>query len=114
MAMQIDLRIMSGVEDGRQISLELAQGDGLVEGEDWLVRFGRHEENDVHLRYDSFASRFHARLRLAPEGWRLEDCDSKNGTFVEHGLEETRVSGQIALAPGTLFRVGRTWFLILE
>jgi S1-C subfamily serine protease len=45
---------------------------------------GRH--NDAELRFDPDAdlavSGRHARFRLAPEGWIVEDLDSRNGTFV--------------------------------
>jgi len=114
MTTHIDLRIMSGVEDGRQVSLELAQGDGLIEGETWLIRFGRHEDNDIHRRYDCFPTRFHERLRWRNASCWLEHCDSKTGTSIEHDLDDLRLNGCIPLIPGALFRVGRTWFRILE
>ena len=58
------------------------------------------------------SSRNHARLYLRGEHWWLEDCNSKNGTFIEEDDEDARVSGMIELSPGQLFRVGRTWLRI--
>jgi hypothetical protein len=37
----------------------------------------------------------------------LEDGGSRNGTFIEKDPEP--LEGRVALRPGTLFRVGRTW-----
>ena len=44
--------------------------------------------------------------------WYLEDCNSKNGTFVEDGDEDVRVTEMLELSVGQLFRVGRTWLRI--
>jgi putative peptide zinc metalloprotease protein len=42
---------------------------------------GRSRDNDVVVN-DKFASRYHARIWREPAGYRLEDLDSVNGTFV--------------------------------
>lgn len=47
----------------------------------------------------------HARLIRGDDGWRLEDLDSKNGTFVDEQRVEHRL-----LRDGDVFAVGRTFF----
>jgi pSer/pThr/pTyr-binding forkhead associated (FHA) protein len=52
-------------------------------------------------------------LRLDDAGnWWLVDQNSRNGTFIEEGANEARVSGAIPVTPGQLFRVGHTWLRI--
>jgi hypothetical protein len=107
--LQVDIMVMSGVEDGLVMSFSTANGDGLIEGDEWVIALGRRDDNDLCLRNDTFASRYHARLHRNGDNWLLEDLSSKNGTFVEELEEDARVSGTLALAPEQLFRVGRTW-----
>ena len=110
--LQVDITIMSGVDDGLVLSFTTANGDGVLNQEEWLLTLGRRDDNDVCLRNDTFTSRQHARLHFRQQEWWLEDCDSKNGTFIEEGDDDARVSGMIQLQPGQLFRVGRTWLRI--
>jgi DNA-binding NtrC family response regulator len=56
---------------GRAISYE---GD--------VCRVGTHPSNDVTLE-DSAVSRFHCRLVLDKDGWRVEDPGSLNGTYLQ-------------------------------
>jgi predicted component of type VI protein secretion system len=114
MDVELDLVIMSGVEDGRVITLSASAGNGGVADGAWHVRIGRRDDNDVWMRYDSFASRYHARVHWRENRWWLEDCASKNGTYVEQDLDEARISGTIPIEPDQLFRVGRTWFRIAQ
>lgn len=51
----------------------------LVPGRDAVV--GRSSANQIAVRSDR-ASRRHARVFLAPEGWTVEDLGSRNGTLV--------------------------------
>lgn len=105
---QINVAIMSGVEDG--MILEMAYGgNGSKTAQGWTLSIGRREENDVCLRNDTYVSRYHALLHYRNGAWWLEDCNSKNGTFVEDADEDARVSGTIPLEAGQFFRVGRTW-----
>lgn len=104
----IQINIMSGVEDGTVLDFT-SEGDGSVTTEGWTVAIGRREENDVCLRNDTYISRFHALVHFRSGHWWLEDCNSKNGTFVEDGDDDARVIGTIALEAGQFFRVGRTW-----
>lgn len=110
--LQVDIMVMSGVEDGLVMTFSTANGDGLLESGEWVIALGRRDDNDLCLRNDTFASRYHARLHLNGESWLLEDLNSKNGTFVEEMEEDARVSGTLELAPSQLFRVGRTWLRI--
>ncbi len=104
----ISIGIMSGVEDGSVLLLEPGSNGSMTE-EGWTISIGRREENDLCLRNDTYVSRYHALIHLRGGGWWLEDCNSKNGTFIEDADEDARVSGTIPLEPGQYFRVGRTW-----
>ena len=110
--LHIEIMIMSGVEDGLVMSYSTANGDGAIEADAWVITMGRRDDNDLCLRNDTFASRYHARLHLRDGAWLLEDINSKNGTFVEEQDEDARVSGTLPLAASQLFRVGRTWLRI--
>ena len=52
---------------------------------------------------DAEASRRHAEIRHAGDGWTVRDLGSTNGTFVNDRL----VVGTIVIAPGDLVRIGR-------
>jgi len=110
--LQVDIMIMSGVDDGLLLTFSTANSDGANKDDEWMLTLGRRDDNDVCLRNDTYSSRNHARLYLRGEHWWLEDCNSKNGTFIEEEEEDARVSGMIELNPGQLFRVGRTWLRI--
>lgn len=90
-------------------------------GEERVITIGRRDTCDIHMSFDNQVSRLHAKLGCtyqpvtetnetsAPailQFW-LEDCHSRNGTFVEKLPE--RIEERIQLRPGTLFRIGRTW-----
>lgn len=106
--MNVDLMIMSGVEDGMVLTLDDdAYGDRQTTA--WTLTIGRREESDICLRNDTFISREHAKLHWRSGAWWLEDCESKNGSFLETGDEDARVSGRVPLQLGQLFRIGRTW-----
>jgi len=109
---EVDIMIMSGVEDGLVLSYSSANGDGVLEENEWVITLGRRDDNDICLRNDTFSSRYHARISLRGASWWLEDLNSKNGTFVEHDDEDARVTEVIELRSGQLFRVGRTWLRV--
>lgn len=109
---QVDIMFMSGVDDGLVMSYSTANNDGALKGSEWTLTVGRRDDNDLCLRNDTFSSRYHAKLHWRGESWWLEDCNSKNGTFIEDESEDARVSGTIELGNGQLFRVGRTWLRI--
>ncbi|MDZ4770895.1 MAG: FHA domain-containing protein [Chloroflexota bacterium] len=104
----ISMAIMSGVEDGSILELP-SISSGSVTAEGWTLSIGRRDENDVCLRNDTYISRYHALVHFRAGAWWLEDCNSKNGTFIEDSDDDARVVGTISLDPGQYFRVGRTW-----
>lgn len=68
---------------------------GEVELANKPVEFGRHGDNDIRLRGNDQASRFHCVVEQAPSGdWVIRDLGSRNGTFVngnaitQHVLED--------------------------
>ncbi len=66
-----------------------------------IVNIGRADYNDVVLS-DPSVSTSHAKLQRRDDIWVLNDMDSTNGTYVEND----RVSGDVALSPGTTVRFG--------
>ena len=114
MELNLDVMVMSGVDDGLLLSLSTVNGDGQLSDEDWVISIGRREDSDICLRNDTYVSRQHAYLHRDNERWWLEDCKSRNGTYVEDANGDAAVSGAVPLKPGQLFRVGRTWLRVQE
>lgn len=85
------VRVVSGPDRGKEVRLEA--GTLLV---------GSHPEADLVLT-DSTVSRYHAELVLLPEGVRVRDLKSTNGTF----FGDSRIELVIVL-PGSEVRLGRT------
>lgn len=114
--MRLELMIMSGVEDGLRLSYTDENGDGQFNDDKtiWKISIGRKEDSDICLRNDSFISRQHAYICREQDQWWLEDCESTNGTYVEHADSDARVTGVIPIEPNQLFRVGHTWMRIEE
>ncbi|MBL8156271.1 MAG: FHA domain-containing protein [Anaerolineae bacterium] len=116
MGSDISITYMSGPFDGRTLNFDQPES-----GEEKVLLIGRREGCDIHLHFDSQASRIHARLGIlaipvtASEsvenpymlGFWLEDGNSRNGTFMER--DKNPIKGRVSLRPGVLFRVGRTW-----
>jgi pSer/pThr/pTyr-binding forkhead associated (FHA) protein len=112
----ISITYMSGPYDGKTVTFEQPEL-----GEERVLLIGRREGCDVHLNFDSQASRIHARLGCASIpvtasesvdnpfmlAFWLEDGNSRNGTFIEK--EKLPIKARVSLRPGSLFRVGRTW-----
>ena len=71
-------------------------------GQDAQV-IGRAPTADIVLA-DPHLSRRHATVRATPEGVLLTDLGSTNGTW----LNDTRVTGSVAIADGDVVRLGRT------
>ena len=103
--------IMSGVHDGLRLTYGSDNGDGEFDPEQgkWTISVGRHDEADVCLRNDTFVSRQHAYIYWEDGHWWLEDCQSTNGTFIENGDTDARVTTALPLHVGVLFRIGHTW-----
>lgn len=85
------VRVVAGPDRGLERVLEVG-----------TLTLGSHPDADVVLR-DGTVSRFHAELALLPEGVRVRDLRSTNGTFVG----DSRIEA-VVVAPGTEVRVGRT------
>jgi hypothetical protein len=112
----VSITFMSGPHDGKTLTFEQPEL-----GEERVLLIGRREGCDVHLNFDSQASRIHARLGCASIpvtasesvdnpfmlAFWLEDGNSRNGTFFEK--DKLPIKGRVSVRPGSLFRVGRTW-----
>ena len=66
-----------------------------------VANIGRGDYNDVVIS-DASVSTMHAKLQRREAIWILSDLGSTNGTFVEG----ERLSGEVALTPGTTLRFG--------
>lgn len=105
----LTIMVMSGPDDGRLVELQ-ADRDGFFNTEgQWVLDIGRRDDCDMALVYDTLVSRHHAQLRVEPDGtlW-LADMGSMNGTFIDH----QRLERPTQLAPGQMFRLGRTWLRV--
>jgi pSer/pThr/pTyr-binding forkhead associated (FHA) protein len=116
MSKDVSITYMSGPYDGKTLNFEQPEP-----GDERVLLIGRREGCDIHLNFDSQASRIHARLGCASVmvtasesvdnpfmlSFWLEDGESRNGTYIER--EKQPIRGRTSLRPGTLFRVGRTW-----
>jgi pSer/pThr/pTyr-binding forkhead associated (FHA) protein len=111
---KLDVMVMSGVDDGLLLNLSTVNGDGKLSDDKWIITVGRREDSDICLRNDTYASRQHAFLHWEHDRWWLEDCKSRNGTYIEDTDGDAVVSGIVPLNLGQLFRVGRTWLRIQE
>lgn len=113
---EVSVTYMSGPLDGKTLTFTQP-----APGEERALAMGRREGSEIHLPFDSQVSRLHAKLICKHEAvtdaedtetpyaitfW-LEDQGSRNGTYVEKQAEP--IKERVALRPGSLFRVGRTW-----
>lgn len=104
----LTIEAISGHDDGKLFPIELRHFPP-------SVTIGRDEDNNVALPHDASVSREHAILSWTNQGWRLEDCQSRNGTFLEaDNLFQADVPITIyhPLPMGIPFRVGKTWLII--
>lgn len=72
------------------------------------VTLGRDAARDFPID-DHMCSRLHCRLWFDGTCWRIEDCSSRNGTFVN-----SRKIGQEVLQPGDAIRVGDRLFVFIQ
>ncbi|MBA3293363.1 MAG: FHA domain-containing protein [Geodermatophilaceae bacterium] len=86
------LRVTAGPLAGTRITLG---------GQTILI--GRADDSTLVLT-DDFASSRHARLTQREGRWYVEDLGSTNGTY----LDQQRVQGPLAVAPGQPIRIGAT------
>ena len=85
------VRVVSGPDRGQERLLESG-----------TLMCGSHPDADLVLS-DTTVSRYHAELALLPEGVRVRDLRSTNGTVVG----DSRIEA-IIVAPGSEIRLGRT------
>ncbi len=95
----IQLEHLSGPRDGVIVSFSK---DSVV--------IGRDDNADIRVQSDQTVSRRHALISREGNDYFIEDLQSKNGTFV--GKE--KITGRTKLEPGVPFRVGRSWFVVVE
>jgi two-component system nitrogen regulation response regulator GlnG len=88
---RILVRVVSGADRGQERVLEAG-----------TLRVGSHPECDLVLQ-DKAVSRYHTELALLPEGVRVRDLSSTNGTFVADSRIES-----VVVPAGTEIRIGRT------
>ncbi len=84
------LLVRSGTLKGRRLPVKVP-----------VVNIGRADFNDVVIA-DPSVSTSHAKLQRRDDVWVLTDLGSTNGTFVEG----ERLSGEVALGPGTTVKFG--------
>ena len=69
-------------ESGPRLKLREATGEEtIVALNKDEIKIGRHGENDIKIR-DPFVSRVHAQIFRDGNQFRVHDCDSKSGTYV--------------------------------
>jgi hypothetical protein len=90
-AQKLTLSRLILVQGGREHSFPLTRDS---------YTLGRHRNNDILIN-DAKVSSFHARLDRTPEGFRLVDLDSRNGSF----LNGKRVANSV-LGTGDELRLG--------
>src|SRR6476469_713781 len=84
------LLVRSGAMKGRRLAVKVP-----------VVNIGSADFNDVVIP-DPSVSTSHAKLQRRDDVWILSDLGSTNGTFVEG----ERLSGEVALGPGTTIKFG--------
>jgi pSer/pThr/pTyr-binding forkhead associated (FHA) protein len=84
------LLVRSGSLKGRRLPVKIP-----------VVNIGRADFNDIVIA-DPSVSTSHAKLQRRDDVWVLSDLGSTNGTFVEG----ERLSGDVALGPGTTVKFG--------
>ena len=68
---------------------------------DQVVGVGRNADNTIALEFNG-VSRYHFKLHASGEGHVLEDCGSKNGTY----LNNKKIEGQTTLARADIIKIG--------
>lgn len=90
-------RVVQILEGGVPGMITCARGESCIIG---------REEADLNFPLDIFMSRNHARVSLNPDGsFKLEDLDSRNGTYVKIQGRRTLVDGDFLFIGRELLRV---------
>ena len=94
--MEVVLETIAGPNIGRKLSIEYGQ----------VMSFGRTEKSDVALG-DDFMSGVHFAVEYGPNGCRVIDRGSRNGTF----LNDAQVTESFVVA-GDKIRAGQSTFVV--
>ncbi len=97
--MSFSLVQLNGTVPGASIELDPARPP---------VTIGRDPQRDIPVD-DHLCSRLHARVWFDGTSWRVEDCGSRNGTFLNSRQIENEV-----LQPGDAIRVGERLLVLIE
>ncbi|HKW45588.1 MAG TPA: FHA domain-containing protein [Candidatus Eremiobacteraceae bacterium] len=93
---------------------ELEAMNGPLDGKRWAfsrdISIGRDGTTGAELSTDRAASRRHAEVRVTPEGLRLADLDSRNGTLVDG----SPIESPVIISVGQPFIVGRTMLRVVD
>jgi diguanylate cyclase (GGDEF)-like protein len=65
------------------------------------VSIGRNADNTIPLEFNG-VSRYHFRLIISPDSVILEDCESKNGTYINN----KKVEANVTLSRGDIIKIG--------
>jgi hypothetical protein len=76
-----------------------------------LITVGRGPTNDIRLT-SSGVSKLHAVFRHTPEGWRVRDLRSRNGTHV--GMTRLEPQREHPIDPGAVIRFGDVECMFVE
>ncbi len=98
-AMSFSLIQLNGTVPGASLELDPAGPP---------VTIGRDQQRDIPVD-DHLCSRLHARIWFDGSSWRVEDCGSRNGTFVN-----SRQIQNEPLQPGDAIRVGERLQVLIE
>ena len=98
-AMSFSLIQLNGTVPGASLELDPAGPP---------VTIGRDQQRDIPVD-DHLCSRLHARIWFDGSSWRVEDCGSRNGTFVN-----SRQIQNEPLQPGDAIRVGERLLVLIE
>jgi len=103
----------NSVETEAPSKLVILEGPGMKTGETHSINgqtlIGRSAECDIVIP-DVSVSHQHALVSGSTKGYRLEDLDSKNGTF----LNNKKISRPASLQPGDLIKIGKTILEFME
>jgi signal transduction histidine kinase len=91
------LIVTKGADEGKQFDLLLDQ-----------ITIGRDSSNRLRL-HDTEVSRRHAELQKTPDGYRILDVGSANGTYVNN-----RAIRDVLLRPGDQVQIGQTILLFTQ
>lgn len=92
---EITLSVRTGPARGRTIRITQPH-----------VHLGRARDNDFALPEDSTVSRYHAVLAWRAPYWLLDDCGSRNGTYLDLDGAPVRVVRPARVTPGQRFSIG--------